>query len=453
MIVNQIKCPTCQEEFTIDEAKYAEILNQVRSKEFNKEIHDKLNQAASQHQKDLELKEEKLKRILTGKLAEKDAEVALLKANKEQEVIQLTAQKDQEILQMKSQISNFEKEKELVKKDTQSHMQEQINALKSQNEKLKNQVEAVVQKKALEFTEKMAIKERKLSELNSKLILQEKETELAKGAIKEKYEMQLRQKEDEVAFYKDFKAKQNIKLLGESLEQHCEIAFNQLRMTAFPRADFGKDNDVTSGTKGDYIYREFDENGVEIISIMFEMKNEADMTATKKQNKDFLAKLDKDRNDKKCEYGILVSMLEQENELYNNGIVDVSYEYPKMYVIRPQFFIPIITLLRNAALGSLAYKNEVAMMRQQNIDITNFEAELDIFKTGFARNYDLASRKFKDAIDGIDKTIGQLQKTKDALLSSENNLRLANNKADGLTVKKLVRNNPTMKAKFEALND
>jgi len=499
-MMNQIKCPTCREEFTIDEAKYAEILNQVRSKEFDKEIHDKLSQATVQHQKDLQLKEEKLKRILTGKLAEKNAEVERIKANKEQEVLklkskidnfnheqqllkknieeamegkiaqqdkiitqltnekalemtQLKAQKDQEILRKKSQISNFEKEKELVKKDTQSHMQEQINALKSQNEKLKNQVEAVVQKKALEFTEKMAIKERKLSELNSKLILQEKETELAKGAIKEKYEMQLRQKEDEVAFYKDFKAKQNIKLLGESLEQHCEIEFNRLRMTAFPQASFGKDNLATSGTKGDYIYREFDENGVEIISIMFEMKNEADMTATKKQNKDFLAKLDKDRNDKKCEYAILVSMLEQENELYNNGIVDVSYEYPKMYVIRPQFFIPIITLLRNAALGSLAYKNEVALMRQQNIDITNFETELDMFKTGFARNYDLASRKFKDAIDGIDKTIGQLQKTKDALLSSENNLRLANNKADGLTVKKLVRNNPTMKAKFEALND
>ena len=507
--MSQIKCPSCKEEFTIDEVKYAEILNQVRSKEFDKEIQDKLSQINKQHQKDIELKKEQSQRILTDELAKKEAEVAKLEAKKNQELTQLTAtkeqeililknridqfnheqrlmkknieevmqekidqqekkitqltndnaleitqlkaQKEQEILVMQSQINNFEKEKEILKKDTEALLQEEINGLKSVNDQLKNQVEAVEQKKSLELMEKMAVKDSEVAALSTKLALQEKEAELNKGAMRERYEAQLKQKEEEVAFYKDFKARQNVKLLGESLEQHCEIEFNRLRMTAFPQAIFGKDNDVTSGTKGDYIYREFDDHGVEVISIMFEMKNEADATATKKKNEDFFAKLDKDRQDKKCEYGILVSMLEPDNELYNNGIVDVSYTYPKMYVIRPQFFIPMITLLRNAALSSLVYKNEVALMKQQNIDITNFEAELDAFRTGFSRNYDLASRKFKDAIDGIDKTISQLQKTKDALLSSENNLRLANNKADGLTVKKLVKNNPTMKQKFEDL--
>lgn len=426
--MNQIKCPSCDKMFTIDEASYAEILNQVRSKEFDKEIHEKLVQIEIANGKNLEIKEAQAKSMLNDALAKKELAIS----------------------ELKNKIENFNNEKELAKKDVEASMQQQINALKETNAKLVNEMQVVENKKHLELTEKMADKDRHLAEMNFKLTIQEKEMTLEKSTIKEKYELQLKQKEDEVAFYKDFKSKQNIKLLGESLEQHCEIAFNSLRMTAFPNAIFGKDNDVTSGTKGDYIYREFDANGVEVISIMFEMKNEADTTATKKKNEDFFAKLDKDRNDKKCEYAIMVSMLEQENEFYNNGIVDVSYTYPKMYVIRPQFFIPIITLLRNAALNSLAYKNEVELMRQQNIDITNFEEELDAFKTGFARNYDLASRKFKDAIDGIDKTISQLQKTKDALLSSENNLRLANNKADGLTVKKLVKNNPTMKEKFEA---
>lgn len=428
--MNQIKCPHCDAAFTIDEASYAEILNQVRSKEFDKEIHEKLAQAQIAHGKDLAVKEAQAKNILNDELSKKELVIS----------------------QLKNQIENFNNEKELAGKNIEAAMQEKINELKEANAKLVNEVQAVENKKHLELTQKMADKDRELAQLNFKLTMQEKEMFLEKSTIKEKYELQLKQKEDEVAFYKDFKSKQNVKLLGESLEQHCEVAFNSLRMTAFPNAIFGKDNDVTSGTKGDYIYREFDDNDVEVISIMFEMKNEADTTATKKKNEDFFAKLNKDRKDKQCEYAILVSMLEQENEFYNNGIVDVSYIYPKMYVIRPQFFIPIITLLRNAALNSLAYKNEVELMRQQNIDITNFEEELDAFRTGFARNYDLASRKFKDAIDGIDKTISQLQKTKDALLSSENNLRLANNKADGLTVKKLVKNNPTMKAKFAELS-
>jgi len=498
--MKQIKCPSCKEAFTIDETSYTEILNQVRSKEFDQEVQEKLEQAEAKHQKELELKEEKSKTILKDELAKKELEMSQLqnkienfdtekelatkdvqatmqeqinelkKANeklihdmkevesrKKLEMAEQLAKKDRELVDLNSKlqnkIENFDNEKKLVEREVQVTMQKQIEALTVTNEALKSEIKEVANKTQLEMTKKIAHKNLEVVELNSKIDLQEKEIALEKSAMKEKYELQLKQKEEEVAFYKDFKAKQNIKLLGESLEQHCEIEFNRLRMTAFPQATFGKDNDVTSGTKGDYIYREFDANGVEVISIMFEMKNEADATASKKKNKDFFAKLDKDRNNKECEYAILVSMLEQEDELYNSGIVDVSYEYPKMYVIRPQFFIPMITLLRNAALNSLTYKNEVALMRKQNIDVTNFEAELDAFRTGFARNYDLASRKFKDAVDGIDKTIHQLQKTKDALLSSENNLRLANNKADGLTVKKLTRNNPTMKAKFEEVND
>lgn len=289
--------------------------------------------------------------------------------------------------------------------------------------------------------------------LKNSLELKERETAFEKQNIANEYELKLKMKEEEIAFYKDFKARQSTKMIGETLEQHCEIEFNRLRMTAFKNATFGKDNDVVGNTKGDYIYREFDDNGVEIISIMFEMKNEADTTATKKKNEQFLDKLHKDRTDKKCEYAILVSMLEADNELYNNGIVDVSYVHEKMYVVRPQFFIPIITLLRNAALNSLAYKQELQLVKSQNIDITNFENDLDTFKSAFSKNYELASRKFKDAITHIDNSITQLTKVRQDLVSSENNLRLANNKADSLTVKKLTKNNPTMKAKFEALED
>ena len=268
-----------------------------------------------------------------------------------------------------------------------------------------------------------------------------------------KYTTQLVMKDDEINRLKDFKQKLSTKMVGETLEQHCEVEFNKLRATGFQNAYFEKDNDSRGGTKGDYIFRETDEEGNEIISIMFEMKNENDETSTKKRNEDFFVKLDKDRRDKGCEYAVLVSLLESDNEFYNTGIVDVSYKYKKMYVVRPQFFIPIITLLRNAAMNSMAYKAELNLMRNQNIDITNFEEKINAFKTGFARNYDLASRKFKTAIDEIDKTISHLQKTKDALLSSENNLRLANNKADDLTIKKLTYGNPTMKAKFDAQND
>ena len=425
--MHQIKCPHCGKEFTIDEASYADILNQVRTKEFNDEIHEKLDQIKSQYQSELELLEERANNTLDKKIAEKEKELS----------------------ELNNKIANFSNEKEILKKDTEKAMLDQIAEKEKRITELSAKMQALESDKKLELIEANTTKEKEIADLKSKLQLQEKETELEKNSIKEKYEIEIKQKEETIAFYKDFKAKQSTKMVGESLEQHCEIEFSRLRMTAFQNAEFGKDNDAKTGSKGDYIYREYDENGTEIISIMFEMKNEGDETATKKKNEHFFKELDKDRNEKKCEYAILVTMLEADNELYNNGIIDVSYAYDKMYVIRPQFFIPIITLLRNAAMNSLKYKQEVALMREQNIDITNFEEDLNAFKEGFARNYDLASRKFKTAIDEIDKTITHLQKTKDALLSSENNLRLANNKADDLTVKKLVKNNPTLKEKFE----
>jgi hypothetical protein len=331
-------------------------------------------------------------------------------------------------------------------------LKEQLNNKESEINALRSRLELINKEKEIETEKLNALKEKELSELRTKLEISKREDEIEKHALQEQHKKEVKLLEEQVEQYKDFKARLSTKMVGETLEQHCENEFNNIRMTAFPNATFGKDNDASSGSKGDYIYRETDDAGVEIISIMFEMKNENDTTATKKRNKDFFKELDKDRNEKKCEYAILVSLLEADNELYNNGIVDVSYEYDKMFVVRPQFFIPIISLLRNAALNALEYKQEVALMRQQSVDITNFEEELQSFKDGFARNYDLASRKFQDAIKEIDNSINRLQKVKDALLSSENNLRLANNKADGLTVKKLTKNSPTMREKFKALD-
>ncbi|MHC5229884.1 DUF2130 domain-containing protein [Enterococcus sp. LJL99] len=458
--MNEIKCPHCGKEFTIDEASYADILNQVRTKEFNKEIHEKLEQIKEQHKSELVLAEEKANNTLDKKVAEKEKELASLKAEinaqeQEKEIAvsimeknmrEIISEQEKKVTELQTKTEALEKEKELEIKQALSEKEKEVINLNSKIQTLENE-------KQLELIQASSEKEKEITELKAKIQLQEKETELEKNSIKEKYTIEIKQKDETIAFYKDFKAKQSTKMVGESLEQHCEIEFNRLRMTAFKNAEFGKDNDAKTGSKGDYIYREYDESGLEIISIMFEMKNEGDETATKKKNEHFFKELDKDRNEKKCEYAILVTMLEADNELYNNGIVDVSYEYDKMYVIRPQFFIPIITLLRNAALNSLQYKQEVALMREQNIDITNFEEDLAVFKTGFAKNYDLASRKFQTAIDEIDKTITHLQKTKEALLSSENNLRLANNKAEDLTVKKLVRKNPTMKAKFDQLSE
>lgn len=439
--MNEIKCPHCQTVFTIDENSYADIVSQVRNKEFAEDVHKQLEFAKKQFETEKALAKEQEKRLY-------DEE----RANFEQKILSLElALKNADVKEEKNvQEALHQKEKE-------------FSALQAELDQLKQQLQFKEVELSQKFQEDLHAKERTILELKQEKELQQKEQEVLQTALKEKYELELRSKKDQfelelkakdeaIAFYKDFKAKQSTKMVGESLEQHCEIEFNRLRMTAFPRAEFGKDNDAKTGSKGDYIYREYDENGIEILSIMFEMKNENDETATKKKNEHFFKELDKDRHEKQCEYAILVSLLEADNELYNTGIVDVSYQYPKMYVVRPQFFIPIITLLRNAALNSLQYKQELALMRDQHIDITHFEEDLETFKKGFARNYELASKKFQSAIDEIDKTIKSLEKTKAALLSSENNLRLANNKAEDLTVKKLVKNNPTMKQRFEEIN-
>ena len=439
--MNEIKCPHCQTVFTIDENSYADIVSQVRNKEFAEDVYKQLEFAKKQFETEKALAKEQEKRLY-------DEERAHF---------------EQKILSLELALKNADVKEEKNVQEALHQKEKEFNALQAELDQLNQQLQFKEVELSQKFQEDLHAKERTILELKQEKELQQKEQEVQQTALKEKYELELRSKKDQfelelkakdeaIAFYKDFKAKQSTKMVGESLEQHCEIEFNRLRMTAFPRAEFGKDNDAKTGSKGDYIYREYDENGIEILSIMFEMKNENDETATKKKNEHFFKELDKDRHEKQCEYAILVSLLEADNELYNTGIVDVSYQYPKMYVVRPQFFIPIITLLRNAALNSLQYKQELALMRDQHIDITHFEEDLETFKKGFARNYELASKKFQSAIDEIDKTIKSLEKTKAALLSSENNLRLANNKAEDLTVKKLVKNNPTMKKRFEELN-
>lgn len=439
--MNEIKCPHCQTVFTIDENSYADIVSQVRNKEFAEDVHKQLEFAKKQFETEKALAKEQEKRLY-------DEE---------------RAQFEQKILSLELALKNADVKEEKNVQEALHQKEKEFSKLQAELDQLKQQLQFKEVELSQKFQEDLYEKERTILELKQAKELQQKEQEVQQTALKEKYELELRSKKDQfelelkakdeaIAFYKDFKAKQSTKMVGESLEQHCEIEFNRLRMTAFPRAEFGKDNDAKTGSKGDYIYREYDENGIEILSIMFEMKNENDETATKKKNEHFFKELDKDRHEKQCEYAILVSLLEADNELYNTGIVDVSYQYPKMYVVRPQFFIPIIALLRNAALNSLQYKRELTLMRDQHIDITHFEEDLETFKKGFARNYELASKKFQTAIDEIDKTIKSLEKTKAALLSSENNLRLANNKAEDLTVKKLVKNNPTMKQRFEELN-
>ena len=425
--MNEIICPHCKKAFKVDEAGFADILKQVRDREFDAELHERLQLFEREKQSAVDLAMATTKNELQAGLAKKDAELAELKARRDAEVAELRAEKDAALAKL-----NAEQESELVR--------------------LRAQLDATETEKKLAVTEAVNRVEKQRDELANKLVSKDTEQQLLATSLKEKYEAELRTKEEMIAYYKDMKAKLSTKMVGETLEQHCETEFNKLRASAFQNAYFEKDNDARSGSKGDYIYRETDDAGNEIISIMFEMKNEGDETATKKRNEDFLRELDKDRTEKKCEYAVLVSLLESESELYNTGIVDMSHKHPKMYVIRPQFFIPMITLLRNAAMNTLQYKSELALVKAQNVDITNFEESINSFKEGFARNYDLASRKFKTAIDEIDKTIDHLQKTKDALLSSENNLRLANNKAEDLTIKRLTRGNPTMAAKFDELN-
>jgi hypothetical protein len=420
---SEIICPNCKKAFKVDEAGFADILKQVRDHKFEEELRTRLNLAEQEKENAVKLAEANLKNAMQAELANKDKELIQLKASSDRNLTEQLAGKESLILEMKSKLDNAEIEKRLS-------------------------VNEAVQKI-----------EKERDELANDLKLKESEKELLKKSLNEKYiaELQIKDgiikaKDEEIALRKDMKLKLSTKMLGETLEQHCEIEFNKLRATAFQKAYFEKDNDARSGSKGDYIYRETDETGTELISIMFEMKNEADESTTRKKNEDFLKQLDKDRAEKKCEYAVLVSLLEADNELYNAGIVDVSHRYEKMYVVRPQFFIPIITVLRNAALNSMKAKAELAVVKSQNIDITKFEENMNAFKEGFARNYDLASRQFKTAIEEIDKTMDHLQKTKDALLSSVNNLRLANSKAEDLTIKKLTRGNPTMTAKFDELN-
>ena len=422
--MNEIICPNCTKAFKVDEAGFADIVKQVRDHKFEEELKTRLTLADKEKESAVALAKANLKNELQHELAKKDSELTTLRAKSVSELAEKLANKETVIAGMKSQIESAELQKKL------------------------------------EVSEAVKVIEKERDTLNNDLRIKETQTQLLEQSIKEQFTNQLivkeetiKMKDDEIARLKDFKQKLSTKMVGETLEQHCETEFNKLRATAFQNAYFEKDNDTRGGSKGDFIYKESDDEENEVISIMFEMKNENDETSTKKRNEDFFAKLDKDRKDKNCEYAVLVSLLESDNEFYNTGIVDVSYKYEKMYVVRPQFFIPIITLLRNAAMTSLKYKAELNLMKNQNIDITNFEEKIDLFKTGFAKNYDLASRQFKTAIEEIDKSMSHLQKTKDSLLSSVNNLRLANNKADDLSIKKLTHGNKTMKAKFDRLGD
>ena len=421
--MQQIKCPKCGEAFQIDEAGYAAIVKQVRDKEFNNEI----KRAEEQYRDD------------------KAVAVSLAKAETEKKVQELIADKEQEIIKLRANIEAYDKEKALA-------INEAVYQKETEYRKLVDEKEAKYRKEKAFKDEELSLKKEQIQRLSGDLKVSEKQAELNIQVLKDEYETKLKMKDEQIDYYKDLKARQSTKMVGETLEQHCEIEFNKLRATAFQNAYFEKDNKVSArGSKGDFIFREKDETGLEVVSIMFEMKNEMDTTTTKHKNEDFFKELDKDRKEKKCEYAVLVSMLEADNEYYNQGIVDVSHRYEKMYVIRPQFFIPIISLLRNMGYNSLKYKRELESIKAQNIDITHFEEDMESFKSAFARNYDLASRKFQEAIDEIDKSINHLEKIKKALTSSENNLRLANNKAEDLTIKKLTKNNPTMQEMFKSL--
>ncbi|XOQ36267.1 MAG: DUF2130 domain-containing protein [Lactococcus sp.] len=421
--MNQIKCPHCGEVFTVDASGFADILAQVRTKEFEQEIHAQL---------------------------EKEKELLAVQA--EAKVSELKNQLEKAELEKKSISDAKSAEIKLVEEQTKSALQTELSALKAQLQQLESEKQLTLQQTVSENEKALAELAKERDAVKNELLLTAKEQELKANAIKNEYEILLKAKNDEVDFYKNFKAQQSTKAIGESLENFAENEFNKVRATMFPKAYFEKDNDARTGSKGDFIYRENDEYGNEIISIMFEMKNEGDETATKHKNRDFYKELDKDRNEKNCEYAVLVTMLEADNDYFNTGIVDVSHEYAKMYVVRPNFFIQLIGLLRNAAMNSLAYKQEIALIREQNIDITTFEADLDVFKTGFAKNYTSASKNFAKAIDEIDKSIKRMEEVKKALLTSENQLRLANNKLEDVSVKKLTKKNPTMAEKFANLN-
>ena len=426
--MNEIKCPNCGKIFSLDEAGYAEILNQVRNEAFEKALNERLALAEQDKRTAIELAEAKI-------------------AN---EMEKITSIKNMEIERLQVELKSSS---ELVKATVTGELKDEVSKKDAEIARLHEELKSADISKQLALKEALNAIEKERDDLKRDIEAKEAEKRLLETSLKEKYETQIKDRDDTIERLKDMRAKLSTKMVGETLEQHCEIEFDKIRSAAFPSAYFEKDNDARTGSKGDFIFREADSNGVEFISIMFEMKNESDETATKKKNEDFFRELDKDRNEKGCEYAVLVSLLEPNNELYNGGIVDVSYRYPKMYVIRPQFFIPMITLLRNAAQNSLKYKQELALIKAQDIDIANFENELDNFKEAFGRNYDLASRKFQTAIDEIDKSIDHLQKTKEALLGTDRNLRLANDKAQDVTIKKLTHGNPTMAEKFAELKE
>jgi len=425
--MKEIICPKCNFVFEIDESGYADIVKQIRDHEFREEIERREKELEEKSKITVKLAEQQAQSKLKDELARKDTELSELKAEKNLSIVELTAEKNKELAEL-----NAEKDKEL------SELNMKIKASDTET------------KLAVEKAVRNIEKER--DELRMELTAKESEAKLKENALKEKFESKIKAREDEIERIRDMRAKLSTKMVGETLEQHCLIEFNRVRTISFPNAEFSKDTDIKTGSKGDFIFRERDENGGEIISIMFEMKNESDTTSTKQKNESFFKELDKDRREKNCEYAVLVSLLEADNELYNSGIVDVSYEYPKMFVIRPQFFLPIIGLLRNAAYDAQKYKAELEIVKSQSIDVTNFENQLNDFRDAFGRNYRLASERFKAAIDSIDKSIDQLLKTKENLIRSEDNLRLANNKADDLSVKKLTKNNPTMKSKFDELD-
>lgn len=462
--MHEIICPHCGKAFKIDDAGYADILKQVRDSEFEQQLHERLELAEQDKRNAVELAQTKAASEMQKAAAAKDTEIHELRAK-------LDAGEVAQKLAVAEALSAVEKRRNELASELEQAKHDKQAADKLAEAKLANELQRAAATKdaeiqglkakldAIEVAQKLAINEavsaveKERDELKSGLERAELEKQLAEKSLKDKYETQIKDRDDAIERLRDMKVRLSTKMVGETLEQHCETEFNRIRATAFPRAYFEKDNDARSGSKGDYIFRDSDDAGTEIVSIMFEMKNESDRTATKNKNEDFLKELDKDRSEKGCEYAVLVSLLEPDSELYNTGIVDVFHRYPKMYIVRPQFFLPIITLLRNAAMNSLKYKSELALVKAQNIDVTNFETDLETFKSAFAKNYDLASRRFQTAIEEIDKSIDHLQKTKDALLGTDRNLRLANDKAQDVTIKKLTRGNPTMVAKFAELKN
>ena len=462
--MHEIICPHCGKAFKIDEVGYANIVKQVRDGEFEQQLHDRLELAEQDKLNAVALAQTRVTGEMTKVAVAKDSEIQELKAKLDAGDVARKLAVTEALRAVEKERDRLANELEQAKRDRQaaSELAEAkfVNGLQmsaatkdAEIQSLKATLEAMAVAQKLAITEAVVVVEKERDELKSGLSRAELEKQLAEKSLKDKYETQIKDRDDAIERLRDMKARLSTKMVGETLEQHCETEFNRIRATAFPKAYFEKDNDARTGSKGDYIFRDLDEAGTEIVSIMFEMKNESDRTATKNKNEDFLKELDKDRTEKGCEYAVLVSLLEPDSELYNTGIVDLFHRHPKMYVVRPQFFLPIITLLRNAAMHSLKYKSELALVRAQNIDITSFETNLEIFKVAFSRNYDLASNSFKKAIDEIDKSIDHLQKTKDALLGTDRNLRLANDKAQDVTIKKLTRGNPTMAAKFAELKN